>query len=267
MAIPFFELENATVYRGERIVFDRINLRLEAGTHTAVLGPNGSGKSTLVKLIFRDIYPAALPGSVMRTFGNELMNAWELRKRIGLVSADLQHRYMASVTGRSVVLSGFYSSIATGGTQEFSDEDQYAADRALERSGAVSLADRRFGTLSTGEQRRLLLARSMVHNPEILLLDEPTAGLDMNGRFAFFDLLDGFLDEGKSVLLITHHIEEIPPGIQRVILLKSGQVFADGSPSDVLKPDDLGRLFGRNIELIERGGFRYAVPESRSTPA
>lgn len=114
MAIPFFELENATVYRGERIVFDRINLRLEAGTHTAVLGPNGSGKSTLVKLIFRDIYPAALPGSVMRTFGNELMNAWELRKRIGLVSADLQHRYMASVTGRSVVLSGFYSSIATG---------------------------------------------------------------------------------------------------------------------------------------------------------
>ncbi len=260
MKPPFFELENASVYREGRKVFDRLSLSLETGTHTAVLGPNGSGKSTLLKLIHRELYPAAIPGSLMRTFGKERINAWELRKRIGMVSADLQHLYLERSFGRNVVLSGFYSSIDTGGTQEFTDLHYRKADELLRKVGAADFAERRFGSLSTGEQRRLLLARALVHDPDILLLDEPTAGLDLNARFDFFDTLGSFLDKGKTVLLITHHIEEIPPGIERVVLMKNCAVHADGAKDEVLTDKNLSAIFERKLEIIQRDGFRYVLP-------
>lgn len=260
MGEPFFELEDATVYREGRRVFEHFSLCLEVGTHTAILGPNGSGKSTLLKLIYREIYPAALPGSRMRTFGREQLNAWELRRRIGLVSADLQKGYMENVTGRDVVLSGFYSSIAVGGTQEYGEEHFRRAGEVLELTGSVELADRWYGSLSTGEQRRLLLARALVHDPDILLLDEPTAGLDIVARFAFFESLEGALREGKTVLLVTHHIEEIPPTVDRVILLKDCALFTQGTPDATITGPVLSQLYERDLEVEERGGYRYCLP-------
>jgi iron complex transport system ATP-binding protein len=260
MGEPFFELEDATVYRESRKVFEKLSLRLELGTHTAVLGPNGSGKSTLLKLIYREIYPAAFPNSRMRTFGKEQLNAWELRRRIGLVSADLQKGYMEAVTGRDVVLSGFYSSIAVGGTQEYEKEHYRRTAEVLKLTEAEELASRLYGSLSTGEQRRLLLARALVHDPDILLLDEPTAGLDIVARFAFFDTLNGALGAGKTVLLVTHHIEEIPPAVDRVILLKGCALFAQGPPDATITGSVLSRLYGQNLEVVERGGYRYLLP-------
>jgi iron complex transport system ATP-binding protein len=257
---PFFEMENCTVFRDGWKVFDNFSITVSQGTHTAILGPNGCGKSTLLKLIDRELYPAFYPESRMRTFGKEQLDVWELRKRVGVVSAELQHLYMESVIGRDVVLSGFYSSIAVGGTQEYTHRHYRQAEELLARLGAAHLSDRRFGTLSTGEQRRLLLARALVHHPDILLLDEPTAGLDLNARFLFFETLNGLLGSEKTILLVSHHLEEIPPGIEHIILLKEGRLFLEGPPERILTGKNMSALFDRPLEVHLRDGFRYALP-------
>ena len=257
---PILEIEKATVYRGDTCVFEDLSFTLQEGVHTAILGPNGSGKSTLLKLLAGEVQPVPNDAMRIRLFGEEQWNVWGVRKRLGMVSHDLQHQYMDQVTGLKVILSGFYSSIGIYGHQEFSYAQLARADEMLEEMGSASLKDRRFGEMSTGEQRRCLLGRALVHEPAALVLDEPTSGLDLTATFHYLDLVRARMLKGKTLLLVTHHIHEIPPDVKRVVLLKQGKILQDEEKRAVLTEANLSRLFDCPVALVEANGWYQALP-------
>lgn len=257
---PFIEIERATVYRGDTCVFHDLSLVIDEGTHAAILGPNGAGKSTFLKLLAGEIHPVPHDETHIRLFGEERWNVWDVRKRLGLVSHDLQHQYMEQVTGLKVVLSGYYASIGTYGYQDFTYAQISRAHAVMEELGIGFLIDRRFADMSTGEQRRCLLGRALVHDPVALVLDEPTSGLDLTATFHYLDLVRGFMKKGKTVLLVTHHIHEIPPEVERVLLLKEGRVLEDGDKARVLTEANLSLLFGCPVALAQANGWYQALP-------
>jgi len=271
---PLLDIHHIDVYRGDTQVFADFSLQIERGCSTAILGPNGSGKTTFLKLFSRELHPAAgnrIVGkksheSWIKSYGRELWNVWELRQRFGIVSHELQERYLAQTIGREVILSGYHSSVGTSVRQEFSKKQSLQAEEIMDRLEITPLAHRPFGSMSTGEQRRFLLGRALIHDPEVLLLDEPTAGLDLKAAAGYFALLHKLMQQGKTVLLVTHHIHEILPGIERVILLKSGHVLTDGLKQDILSSQWLSRLYDMQIVVHESQGYYYAVPSMDFTP-
>ncbi len=254
------EIKNVTAYRGTTRVFNDLSLDIVHGCNTAILGPNGAGKSTLLKLLSREIYPVNRQGSYIRVFGQERWNVFDLRAHFGIVSHDLQHEYLGYVRGLNVILSGYYSSLDTWGHQRFSPEDRARAEQIMETLGVAALHDRTFGAMSTGEQRRFLLGRALINDPDTLLLDEPTSGLDLKACFQYLDIVRGLMQAGKTVLLVTHHIHEIPPETSRVVLLKDGAVIADGAKPDIFSSAQLSHLFDTPIELVRANGFYQAMP-------
>jgi iron complex transport system ATP-binding protein len=257
---PFIEVERATVYRGDTCVFHDLSLAIDEGTHAAILGPNGAGKSTFLKLLAGEVHPVPHDETHIRLFGEEQWNVWDVRKRLGLVSHDLQHHYMEQVTGLKVVLSGYYASIGIYGHQDFTYAQISRAHTVMGELGIGFLIDRRFADMSTGEQRRCLLGRALVHDPVALVLDEPTSGLDLTATFHYLDLVRGFMKKGKTVLLVTHHIHEIPPEVERVLLLKEGRVLQDGDKARVLTDANLSLLFGCPVALAQANGWYQALP-------
>ena len=254
------DIRSATVYRGRNRVFHDLDLTIDHGRHTVILGPNGAGKTTLLKLLSRELYPAAEPNTVLRLFGRDRWDVWELRSRLGIVSSDLQQNYQGTASGREVVLSGLRSSIGTYAHQRFTREEHGRAERTLEEIAGADLAQRPFASLSTGQQRRLLLARALVHDPEALLLDEPTSGLDIAACFLYLATIRELMRRGKTMILVTHHIHEIPPEIDRVVLLKKGRIIADGPKRNILTEQALSDLFTVPLRLLESGGFYQVVP-------
>ncbi len=256
------DIRNLTVFRGRTRVFDRFSLQIEEGCSTAVLGPNGAGKSTLMKLVSGELHPVFSPDSHIRVFGRERWNVRELRSRLGVVSHDLQHDYLSCARGMNVVLSGFYSSIDTWRNQVFSETEYRKAEEVMESLGIRSLKNREFGSMSTGEQRRFLLARALVTDPGTLLFDEPTSGLDLKASFLYLEQLGALMRCGKTVLLVTHHVHEIPPGIRRVVMLRNGLVFADGTPEETLTSSLLSALYDYPLHALSLSGSFQVFPAS-----
>lgn len=255
------EIENATVYRGDNLVFDGLTLRIRDGQHTALLGPNGAGKSTLLKLLSQEIYHVDRPVSHVRLFGRERWSVWDLRSHLGIISNDLQNSFLGHVTGFEVVLSGFYSSIGTWSHQNFDQQQLSRARRIIGELDLEEIRDRRFGEMSTGQQRRFLLARALIHDPDALVLDEPTSGLDLKAMFQYIGYLRRLMKSGHTVLLVTHHIHEIPPEIERVVLLDQGRIVADGSKQDILTDSRLSELFAIPIHVMAAKGFYQVFPD------
>ena len=254
------DIRNATVYRGETCVFDNLSFALDEDQHTAILGPNGAGKTTILKLLAGEVHPVPDDRTTVRLFGEEHWNVWDVRKRLGMVSYDLQHHYLDRVTGLKVVLSGYYASIGIYEHQEFNYGQITKATDVLDDLGASGLTDRPFGEMSMGEQRRCLLGRALVHDPTALVLDEPTSGLDLTATFHYLDLLRIHMRKGKTVLLVTHHIHEIPPEVKRVVLLKRGKILEDGEKRAVLTEANLSELFDCSIALAQANGWYQALP-------
>ncbi|MDE3226103.1 MAG: ATP-binding cassette domain-containing protein, partial [Nitrospirota bacterium] len=205
------DIKRATVYRGETRVFEELSLDIAVGEHTAILGPNGAGKSTLLKLLSRELSPVPREDGYVRLFGREQWDVWDLRARLGIVSHDLHHRYSDEVRGTDVVLSGYYASVGTYDHQRFTPAQRHRADHVMDELGVTSHKDRMFAELSAGEQRRFLLGRALVHDPGVLILDEPTGGLDLNACFRYLEIVRRLIRDGKTIILVTHHIHEIPP--------------------------------------------------------
>lgn len=254
------DIRNARVYRGGTCVFDDLSFILERDQHTAILGPNGAGKSTILKLLAGEVHAVPNDSTSIRLFGLTQWNVWDVRKRLGMVSHDLQHQYMEEVTGLKVVLSGYHASIGTYGHQDFSYAHIARGRAVMEDLGIGAMTDRRYGTLSTGEQRRCLLARALVHGPSVLVLDEPTSGLDLTATFHYLDLVRSYMRKGKTILLVTHHIHEIPPEIRRVVLLKKGKILEDGEKKAVLSETNLSHLFDCRVTLAQANGWYQALP-------
>lgn len=257
---PYLELREVEAWLGPRPVFTNLSLDLHLGEHTVVLGPNGSGKSSLIKLLSRELYPVVKPGSWLRIFGDTTVNLWDLRGRIGLVSADLQAGYVGSVPAEQVVLSGFFGSVGIGRSQVATAAQRQRAAELMEELGLAALQGRPFSQLSDGQRRRLLLARALVHNPQVLVLDEPTNGLDLRARHQLLTILRRLAQAGTTLLLVTHQIEAIIPEVSRCVLLQNGAVVGDGPAAELLCDQPLSELFRTPLRMIEAGGWRQVLP-------
>ena len=257
---PYLDAQSVETWLGPRRVFQELSLRLQLGEHTVILGPNGSGKSSLVKLMSRELYPVVKPGSHLRLFGRETVNLWQLRRRIGLVSTDLQVNYGGRTLARDVVLSGFFGSVGMGRSQEPTADQRTRVLVLMEQLGLADLAPCPYGQLSDGQRRRLLLARALVHDPDVLVLDEPTNGLDLAAKHQLLAILRDLARSGTTLLLVTHQIEAIVPEIQRAVLLKEGRVVGDGPTEVLLQDSPLSDLFETPLQVLWAHGYHQVIP-------
>lgn len=253
---------NVSVMLGAKRVLQDITLDIGAGEHVAILGPNGCGKSTLIKTITRECYPLATPGSSLSILGRETWNVFELRPLLGIVSNDLMRRSTHKITGREItgremVLSGFFSSIGIQPYHEVTAAMIEKTGQVLELLEAPHLADREMSEMSSGEAHRLMIGRALVHDPLALLLDEPSNSLDFRAALELRDILRKLAQSGTGILMVTHHLPDILPEIDRVILLRAGRIFADGPKAELLTTERLSGLFGLRVEVARRDGYYH----------
>ena len=253
--LPLLALNHVTVMRGEVAALQDITLRVESGEHLCVLGPNGCGKSTLIKTITRECYPLANEGSSISVLGRERWNVFELRSLLGIVSPDLLASCTSDATGRDVVLSGFFSSTRIFPHHAPNPDLLERTSAALARLGIAHLAGRPVAQMSSGEAKRTLIARALVHEPQTLLFDEPSNALDIGAQIQLRDTMRALARDGLGILLVTHHVSEIIPEIARVVLLREGRIVADGPTQDMLTSARLSALFGADIQIARRDSF------------
>jgi len=263
---PVLELTNATVVKGGVTILHRLNLTIHDGEHTAIVGPNGAGKSTLVKLLTHHDYAWAAddgqPSPVM-VYGRELWDVMELRAQLGVISADMHQRFVAgnsagNLRAEEVVLSGLFATHGFLRPEQVNERTRQRAAETLARVDASHLAEKMMDEMSTGEARRVLIARALVTNPRALVLDEPTSGLDVVSRHRFLEQVEKVGRAGTTLIFVTHHVEEIVPAVQRVILLKDGRVAFDGAKHDMLTDARLSEVFGAPVRISVHDGRYYA---------
>jgi iron complex transport system ATP-binding protein len=252
------QLEQVTVRRGAKLLLDRIDWTVEVDERWAVLGPNGAGKTTLLQIAAAMLHPTSGDAYL---FGERLgsVDTFELRPRIGFASAALAQRIPNGERVTDVVISAGYSVLGRW-REAYGELDVRRAGSLLTRMGAGELADRTYGTLSEGERKRVQIARALMTDPELLLLDEPAAGMDLGGRE---DLLARLVrlaadPDAPASILVTHHVEEIPPGITHVLLMRGGRITASGLAYDVLTAENLSATFGLALTVERRRGRWYA---------
>jgi len=254
---PLLDFRNLRVMRGQKIALDDFSLRIGADEHVAILGPNGCGKSTLIKTITRECYPIDRPESFMSILGEDVWDVFALRTRLGIVSNDLMLSCTGDACGRDVVLSGFFSSTGIFPHHTVDPRHRELADAALAQLNIAHLAERPVGEMSSGEARRVLIARALVHRPHALLFDEPCNSLDLSAQQSLRHTMSTLASAGTAIILVTHELADIVPEIQRVVLMSRGHVVADGPKKDILQVERLEKLFGVKVEMARRDGHYH----------
>ena len=254
---PLLDFCNLRVMRGEKIALDDFSLRIGADEHVAILGPNGCGKSTLIKTITRECYPVVQDDSSMSLFGQSTWDVFRLRSALGIVSNDLMLSCTGDASGRDVVLSGFFSSTAIYPNHVVDPAQLALAEAALAQLNISHLADRPVCEMSSGEARRVLIARALVHKPRALLFDEPCNSLDLAAQQHVRHTMSALAQAGTAIILVTHELADIVPEIQRVVLMSSGRVVADGLKEEILQVERLAGLFGVSAEMARRDGHYH----------
>jgi iron complex transport system ATP-binding protein len=249
------ELEHVSVARGAAVVLRDVSLRIAAGESLAILGPNGCGKSTLLKTMTCECYPLAREETRVRIMGRERWDLTELKRRMGVVSAELPGRQTLTTTGFDAVLTGFFSSSTLWPNLVVTDAMRARAEEVLELVGGSALREKLVGEMSAGQQRRVMIGRALAGGGEMLLLDEPSNALDLGAQHDLRVMLRELAQRGVAIVLITHHIGDILPEMERVVMMREGKIVADGKKSELLMASRLSELFGREIEVSEREGW------------
>ncbi len=246
------DIKNCNIYLGQKKILDNFNLQVSKFAHTAIVGPNGSGKSTFIRMLIKELYPSRFEGEnpEITILGSDIWNIFELRQKIAVISPKFSEQLQdcGNITVFEAVASSFVGTYGFYADDKISKEQEKVAQDVIEKLGLKNLALRSILQLSTGQLRKVLIARAMVLKPEILLLDEPTSGLDIYAQDEFLKFLRKVASD-TTLILVTHHLEEILPEIKNILLIKEGKIFRFGSKKEILTEENLSELFDTKIEL------------------
>lgn len=254
------DLEHVHVARGNAVVLHDVSLRIARGEHVAILGPNGCGKSTLLKTMTCELYPIVKADTRVRMLGRERWDLTELKRRMGVVSPELPGKPTLHTTGFDAIVTGFFSSSTLWPNLNVTDAMRARAEEILSLVGAEELREKPVGQMSAGQQRRVMIGRALAGasvdgEVQMLLLDEPSNALDLAAQHDLREMLRGLAQRGVTIVMITHHIADILPEMQRVVMMREGRILSDGAKEELLTERGLSELFGRKITLTQRDGF------------
>ena len=249
----WFEAENINCFKNGYRVLKDLNLKISYSENVILIGPNGSGKSSLIEVINRNIYPVITNKSKLKIFNKELINLWELRKRISTVNNDIKNRINPNLQVFDLILSGLYGRYCF--IKNKSERDSYKVEKIIKKMNISNLSKKYFSHLSNGEKQISLIARALIKKPDILILDEPIANLDYKSKFLVVDKINELSKLNTKIFCVTHDISTITKIYDRVIMLKDGKIIADGHQKTVLNSENLNNLYGIDVELTKNDGL------------
>lgn len=259
---PLIQLADAIVRRDGKNILEVDSFVLHSGENIALLGPNGAGKSTFIRLITREDFSALSRQSLPVLFrGSDRTTLQETKKVLGVVSSTMQDQITVHLPAKDIVAGGLFGTLGVPQMYRVTPESQQRVMEILEMLGVADLAERDIKTLSTGQARRILLARALIHDPEVLVFDEPTTGLDPEGMYYVRKSMRDLVERGKSIILVTHYPEDIIPEIERVVMIKEGKLFDDGKKEELLTSARMSELFNVPLRIIEQDGYFSLVSE------
>ena len=249
----WFEAKNINCFKnGFRVIKD-LNLKIAYSENVILIGPNGSGKSSLIEVINRNIYPVIANESKLKIFGKELINLWELRKRISTVNNDIKNRINPNLQVFDLILSGLYGRYCY--VQNKSERDSYKVEKIIKQMNISNLSKKYFSYLSDGEKKISLIARALIKKPDILILDEPIANLDYKSKFFVVDKINELSKLNTRIFCVTHDISMITRIYDRVLMLKDGKIIADGHQNNIINSENLNKLYGIDVEVAKNNGL------------
>lgn len=254
------EIKNATVKKGDTLILDGVSLSVKKFEHIALIGPNGSGKSSLLKLFYREFYPLANEETIIKIFGSDQWDVSELKKKISIISDSIKKSISEQITGIELVLSGFFGSFAIYSIHKVTSQMKKKAEDIINFLEIEKLQNKKIEELSSGELNRFLLARALVKSPDLLILDEPTANLDIKASNIFLSYISKIAKKKLStIIMVTHNIHDLIPEIKRVTLLKQGKIFLDGEKNRVLNSKNLSMLFDYKVTVLKdkKGNYKF----------
>jgi iron complex transport system ATP-binding protein len=258
---PLIEMHDAVIRRGGKDLLQVDDFVLDRGDNMVLLGPNGAGKSTFIHLITREMHPLHRDVPSVRFCGSDRIVVADVKKMLGIVSASMQDQIAVHLPVLEVVVGGLYGSLGVPRHVQATPQDYERAQDTLDLLGIGSLADRDVKTLSSGQARRVLIARALVHDPQVLILDEPCTGLDPEGMYYVRRSLRKLAQQGKGIIMVTHYPEDILPEIDRVVMIKDGRIYDDGPKAELMTNERISGLFGIPLEVKEQNGYYSLVSE------
>ena len=249
----WFEARNINCYKNGFRVIKNLNLKISYSENIILIGPNGSGKSSLIEVINRNIYPVVANNSSIKIFDKELINLWELRKRISTVTNDIKNRIDPNLQVYDLILSGLYGRFCYISNK--TQSDNYNVENIMKNMNIAHLSKKKFYYLSDGEKQISLIARALINRPNILILDEPISNLDYKSKFLVIDKINELSKLNTKILCVTHDITMITKIYDRVIMLKEGEIIADGDQDKIINNKNLKMLFGIDVNVIKNNGF------------
>ena len=257
---PWASFKNINVYINQKQILFNLNLNLNYGENILILGPNGSGKSTFLKLLNRSIYPIVSKTSSLKLFENENINIWDVRRKVGFLFKEMEERVNNDVSLYDLIASGFTGSFNSRYSKLLSEVEKIKINNLIEEWQLSNILHKEFKSLSDGQKRRALLARALVYEPNLLVLDEPFCNLDIKSNFILNKNLNKLINQSVNIIYVTHNIESILPKTNRVILIKDGKILNDGSPSKLINSQILSDLFNISIQVTEQEGYWRMLP-------
>ncbi len=249
----WFEAKNINCFKNGFRVIKNLNLKISYSENVILIGPNGSGKSSLIELINRNIYPVIADESKLKIFDKELINLWELRKRISTVNNEIKNRINPNLNVFDLILSGLYGRYCY--VKNKTEKDSYMVEKIMKKMNIVNLSKKNFAYLSDGEKQISIIARALIKNPDILILDEPIANLDYKSKFLVVDKLNDLSKLNTKILCVTHDISTITKIYDRVIMLKDGKIIADGDQNKVINSENINKLYDIQVKVTKNKGL------------
>lgn len=258
---PLLQLRDAVVRRQGKEILSVDSFTLNHGENIALLGPNGSGKSTFIRMITREVFPLHRDIPPVLFNGNERTTLEETKRVLGVVSSTMQDQITVHLPVIDIVCGGLFGALGIPKHCIVTEESYQQARKALTMLGVDNLAERDITTLSSGQARRVLIARALIHDPKVLVCDEPTSSLDPEGMYYVRKAMRDLVRAGKSLVLVTHYPEDIIPEVSRVVMLKEGKIFADGAKQELLNSEKMSELFEVPLKIVEQDGYYSLVSE------